>query len=131
MKSLFEPRAPETLISRIDTLTAQSQPLWGKMNVAQMMVHCTIPLKMALGEVTLIYMLPTPKSVPTHPELRDPVTTEWQKDRDDFKSTLLRFAKSDPAKPLAEHASFGDMSRSQWGRLSYKHIDHHLRQFGA
>src|SRR5436190_10269380 len=126
MKTLFETRAPETLVSRIDTLTAQSQPLWGKMNVSQMMVHCTIPLKMGLGEMVLeptytatrrfplkhliIYaVLPIPKGAPTHPGLRDPVTTEWVKDRDDFKATLLRFAKTDPAATLPSHASFGDM----------------------
>src|SRR4051812_19672193 len=99
MKSLFDSGAVDGMLARIDRLSAQSQPLWGKMNVGQMMVHCTIPLRMALGEVTLtpttgatsrfpvkhliIYLLPTPKSVPTHPQMRDPVTAGWQTDRDD------------------------------------------------
>ncbi|MDZ4803510.1 MAG: DUF1569 domain-containing protein [Candidatus Eisenbacteria bacterium] len=26
---------------------------------------------------------------------------------------------------------FGNLSVDEWGKLSWKHLDHHLRQFGA
>ena len=147
MPSLFDPQASETFRSRIDRLTANSQPLWGKMNVGQMVVHCTAQMRLASGELTaapfntparwfplkqlIVYVLPVPKSVPTLPELRDPLTTGWEKDRDELKNCVARLAAQDRGKPWPPHAAFGELTPSQWGRLIWKHLDHHLRQFGA
>jgi hypothetical protein len=147
MPSLFDPQAPETFRSRIDRLSSDSQPLWGRMNVEQMVVHCDLQLKLALGELTAapmktpvgrfplkqlaLYVLPTPKSVPTMPELRDPPTGDWRQDLDTLKADIGRVAAQDPGRPWPRHSAFGDLSGRQWGRLIWKHLDHHLRQFGA
>ncbi|MCA0390144.1 MAG: DUF1569 domain-containing protein [Bacteroidetes bacterium] len=29
-----------------------------------------------------------------------------------------------------EHPYFGNLSKKQWSRLAYIHINHHLKQFG-
>ena len=32
---------------------------------------------------------------------------------------------------LSEHTFFGELDRKEWARLTYKHLDHHLKQFGS
>jgi hypothetical protein len=49
MKNLFQPEAVDEVISRVDTLQPATQRLWGKMDVAQMMAHCSAALDMAAG----------------------------------------------------------------------------------
>ena len=53
MDSLFNKTGNDAIIQRIQSLTAESQPLWGKMNVAQMLSHCQAPLDVAFGDVKL------------------------------------------------------------------------------
>ena len=74
---------------------------------------------------------PVPKSVPTLPELRDQLTTGWEQDRDELKNHVSRVAAQDRSQPWPRHAAFGPLTPSQWARLIWKHLDHHLRQFGA
>ena len=50
MKNLFEREAVDEVISRIDTLQPATQRQWGKMDVAQMMAHCSAALDMASGK---------------------------------------------------------------------------------
>ncbi len=50
MKSLFEEAAFSEINDRIDNLSANSEKLWGKMSVGQMLRHCQEPLKVALGK---------------------------------------------------------------------------------
>jgi hypothetical protein len=147
MLSLFDPTARRAIAQRLDRLAATSQPLWGRMNVGQMVVHCTLQLQLALGELAaapmasgasrfpmkqlLIYVLPWPKGVPTFPELRDPLTTGWDADRNALRSLIERFGAQDPRRAWPAHAAFGPMSGRAWGVLAARHLDHHLRQFGA
>lgn len=147
MATLYDPAARAAIQSRVDTLTASRQPLWGKMNVGQMLVHCDLQLQHALGELRcvpmsspagrfplkqlIIYVLPTPKSVPTMTELRDPVAGSWEADRSRLKQNLERLGAVPSGTRMADHAAFGAMSHRAWGVLSHKHMDHHLRQFGA
>jgi len=147
MATIFDDTARAAIMARIDRLTATSQPRWGRMNVGQMVVHCDRQLLLALGELVAapmktpvgrfplkhlaLYVLPTPKGVPTMPELRDPVTGEWQQDRDRLTADIGRVIAKDRHQPWPVHAAFGTLSVSQWGRLMLKHLDHHLGQFGV
>lgn len=147
MPSLFDPQAPQALSDRLDRLTADSPPLWGRMNVGQMVVHCTGQLRLATGELKpapfkspvsrfplkqlALYVLPTPKGVPTIPEIRDPVSKDFVKERGELKAYLARVAGIDRNKPWPRHPAFGELSSAQWGMLIWKHMDHHLKQFGA
>lgn len=147
MPSLFEPSVRTSMQSRVDTLTAATQPLWGRMNVGQMVVHCGMQLKLGLGEMQaahfkspvgrfplkhlVIYVLPTPKGVPTLPEIRDPLTGDFQKDQGELKTLIGRFAAIPGGTTMPVHAAFGTLSHRQWGLLAAKHLDHHLKQFGA
>jgi hypothetical protein len=117
MKSLFRREDIEELISRIDQLEPRSQRLWGKMDVAQMMAHCSGALDMACGRLnpprTLIGRLMGPFVRPIY-------TNEKP------------FSKGGDAQCTRHpHPFFGALSPQDWSRGMYKHMDHHLRQFGV
>jgi hypothetical protein len=150
--SLFDETKREEIISRINKLTPDAKALWGKMNVNQMICHCTDGLRGSLGELgelkdqsnfltrsllkfLVLYVMPIPKSVPTSKrvdQMRDGTKpTDFESDR----QTLLAFIEKVSAKPddfaWSPHFKFGAMNRREWGILSGKHIDHHLKQFGV
>jgi hypothetical protein len=52
MKNLFNEFDKLELIERINKLTPDTKPEWGKMNVSQMLEHCTVSVKLALGEIS-------------------------------------------------------------------------------
>lgn len=117
------------------------------MNVGQMVVHCALQLRLVYGELSaksmrhpagrfplkqlLIYVLPVPKGIPTLPEIRDPLTGDWQADRDTLCELVRRYGTLAEDAVLPPHPAFGAMTTNQWGRIAWKHLDHHLRQFGA
>ena len=53
MESLFDKSDNAAIILRIHSLNSDSKPLWGKMNVAQMLSHCQAPLDVATGDLQL------------------------------------------------------------------------------
>ena len=147
MKSLNTDAARQEIVQRARRLTPDATPLWGKMNVAQMVCHITESMRMATGELPvapknvpvrypplkqlLLYVIPFPKGLPTAPELLARAPSEWNGDVSAFVATLDRFGKMDPRGAWPAHPAFGRMSRRDWGVLTYRHCDHHLRQFGA
>jgi len=147
MATLFDPRVRAAVVARIHSLDADRQPRWGRMNVQQMIVHCAGQLRIALGELDttpirtvarfaplkqlIIYVLPWPKGAPTFRELRAPVTGEWTADRDALLALIERMGTMGPHGAYARHGAFGPLSGRAWGTLALRHLDHHLRQFGA
>ena len=133
--------------ARASRITPDTKPLWGKMNAPQMVVHITDALHMATGALPvrskkmivrfaplkqlLIYVLPMPKGLPTARELQDRVPLSWSGELRDFSKSLDAFAAHDAVGTWPDHPIFGKMSRRDWGVLAYRHVDHHLRQFGA
>jgi len=146
VKNLFDPAVKQDIVDRINKLTADSKAQWGKMNVAQMLAHCQMPIGVAFGEhqlkgsfiLKLIGPLfksvlynekPYKKSLPTDKSF---VMTE-QKDFEQEKNKLLemvnRFSES---KMINEkHPAFGKLTKEQWSKATWKHLDHHLQQFGV
>ncbi len=147
MKSLFNNNDRSHLSERLDALTEESKPQWGKMSCEQMLAHVADGIRMALGELpvqsrsgplrfrplrhAIIYWLPFPKGAPTAPELLARSAEDCMCEVIDIKSLLERFAARDEIQEWPEHPAFGQISRRDWGVLIYKHIDHHLRQFGV
>lgn len=147
MKSLFNPRDHRELQDRVQRLRTNQTPQWGRMSTVQMVAHLADSLRMASGELEVapkkvpfrysplkqfvLYVLPIPKGLPTSPELiaRKPgdFTAEVADLRDQLNGLVQRGAEA-----LApEHPAFGNLSARQWGVLIYRHMDHHLRQFGV
>jgi hypothetical protein len=143
--------ATELLIARLRNIDEDQKPLWGTMTPTQMMAHCSTAVKLAFGDIPakmrmspwkaslarflFLDLLPFPKNSPTMPELNPQkklvVSGAYQQIREELIQGLHRVNAAPPDHPFAEHPLFRKMSRKQWGKLMYKHMDHHLRQFGV
>jgi len=149
MKNLFEPDAAEEVISRIDKLQANSPRLWGKMDVAQMMAHCSAALDMASGQINPPRMLigrliggmvkpiytnekPFSKNNPTDKKLLVTDQRDFFREQQQLKIKVRQFHEGGEGRCTRHpHPFFGALTAQEWSRGMYKHLDHHLRQFGA
>lgn len=134
------------LLQRMDRVSPPRVPLWGKMNAEQMVEHVTAQMEMALGDFPvrqrkswlgrwpmrplIVHWLPWPKGSPTAPELIQFTTADWDQVRLHFKQTFERVVQQGPGGAFGPHPLFGKLSARSWGVLLYRHLDHHLRQFG-
>jgi hypothetical protein len=132
------------IVARASRVTDATVPQWGKMSAGAMLSHLAQSVRMATGEIPVkpkklpiryfplkqlaIYVLPMPKGLPTAPELLERVSEPIDQSRRDFEQLLADFPKRTSYAP---HPAFGPLSRHAWGVLSYRHFDHHLRQFGV
>jgi hypothetical protein len=146
-KTLFDPDVRAGLRGRMETVRPGAAPLWGKMSSGQMLAHLNAALEMALGELKpalkktplsnplvrwlVIYVMKWPRGTPTAPELLATPPGEWQADLDRFGDLLERMGSRSPHGEWPRHPAFGAMTGRRWGDLSWKHVDHHLRQLGA
>lgn len=148
MRTVFNLADRLTLARRLDALALETAPRWGRMDCPQMLAHLTDGVRMALGELpvsgrgpgalrlrpvrhALIYWLPWPKGAPTAPELIARRATDCQEELADLKHLLERLAALEGAREWPEHPAFGRLNSRDWGALVHRHVDHHLRQFGA
>ncbi len=147
--SLFDPAGLASMLARIDSLRPDSPRAFGKMSIAQMCAHCQCPLRVALGELRLKRsllgilfgrlakrMLLSPKpwkpGSPTAPEFRITGERDFVKERQALRDIVQRFGQGGPAALMkTPHPFFGPLTVDEWQRLQWKHLDHHLRQFGA
>lgn len=149
MKNLFEPEGVDEVISRIDGLQPAAQRQWGKMDVAQMMAHCSAAIDMASGRLNppriLIGLLLAPfvkpiytnekpfsHNSPTDKRLVISDQRDFVREKEQLKQKVHQFHKGGEAECTKHpHPFFGTLTPQQWSRGMYKHLDHHLRQFGA
>jgi hypothetical protein len=150
MKNLFEPVRAKELVERIDQLRSDSPPLWGTMTAPQAMAHCAVAMEWAVGDTVAPRMMigrvvgplvrrmavrnddPMAKNAPTAPELRVAGDRELATEKARLIRLIERFSTGGPAGCTTNpHSFFGRMKPEEWAVLMYKHVDHHLRQFGA
>jgi hypothetical protein len=147
VKTLWDSKARDELAQRLDRLKPDARPQWGRMSAPQMVVHIVDALKMSTGELPteekklpirftplkqlIIYGPPFPKSVPTAPELLTRQCEDFDTECANLKQMMDTFARIPPTTELPRHPAFGKLSRRAWGALTYKHIDHHFKQFGV
>jgi hypothetical protein len=147
-KNIMDESTFNEVLSRLNKLTPETQRLWGKMNVAQMLVHLSATLKTGLGElkaknvyVPLIsplmkrYIMGGGKfmkgATPTMGEFLIKEQYDFDASLTEFIDILNRFVAEGRKESLKRHPFFGQMDAEAWGKTSYGHIDHHLRQFGV
>ena len=148
MTSLFNPADRDALSRRLANLEAGSQRRWGKMDAAQMLYHCSLGLEAATGDrptdqVLLGKLLaplvrglflgrrPFSRNAPTHPTFQVSDARSFDAELTRLATIIDRFIQRGPESAAKQtHAFLGRMSGDDWGRLMYKHLDHHLRQFG-
>jgi uncharacterized protein DUF1569 len=149
MKTLFEQETVDEVISRIDKLQPAAQRQWGKMDVAQMMTHCSAAMDMASGRLNLPRMFigrilgpfvkpiytnekPFAKNNPTDKKLVVADQRDFAREQEQLKRKVRQFHEGGEAKCTRHpHPFFGALTPQAWSRGMYKHLDHHLRQFGA
>jgi Protein of unknown function (DUF1569) len=149
MKNLFERETVDEILSRIDKLQSTSAAQWGKMSVAQMLAHCSASMDMASGRRNIprafigrvlgpifkpIYTNEKPfsKNSPTAKELVCADYRDFLREREQLRSKVQQFCEGGEVQCTRHpHPFFGKLTPPEWSRGSYKHLDHHLRQFGA
>ncbi len=149
MKNLFDTGVYNEIIQRIDKLTAQSQRQWGKMNVAQMLAHCKEAFKVPLSDKKMPRMFlgllvgwvvkaklyndsPWKRNLPTAPNFIIKDERDFEKEKGELTSLINQFYNGGPGNVgRFPHPMFGSFTTEQWGKSMYKHLDHHLQQFGV
>jgi hypothetical protein len=150
MKNLFEAATVEDVKARLMHLRAESERRWGSMNAAQAVAHCAAGVELALGDrkpprlwvgriVGLIVKPrvlgndePLRRNTPTMKELVVQDARDLGAERQRLCALVDRFAAAGPAGCTTHpHSFFGRLTPQEWAILMYKHLDHHLRQFGS
>lgn len=149
MKTVFETSDRESILQRLAALQPDSPRQWGKMNPAQMLCHCSLALETGtgdrpmkqkfIGKVLMPFLRksilgekPFSKNAPTDPTFVVANEREFETERTRLQDLIRRFVERGTAAAGTQtHAFFGKMTGQEWGELTYKHLDHHLRQFGA
>lgn len=150
MKNIFNESDKNEILQRIEKLTPQSQPLWGKMNVAQMLAHCANGTKMPTGDIkttrapfpfnilgkllksAIIGEQPLRKNSPTAKEIKVVDERDFQKEKANYIAALKKLYEGGEKGVISQiHPFMGKLTPHEWGRINYKHADHHLSQFGV
>ncbi len=146
--SVFEASTTDHILSRLDQLTAETKPLWGKMTAAQMLAHLNVNYDITYGNVEVKYnafmrfMLklflkktvvgdkPYKKNSQTAPVFE----IKGDRDFDKEKARFVDFVKTTQTKKSffegKVSGAFGALSTKEWSTQFYKHLDHHFNQFG-
>jgi hypothetical protein len=150
MKNLYEPERVKEVKERLSHLNSSSERQWGKMNAAQALAHCSMGVELATGDKVLPRMFvgriigrmvkslalrddePMRKNSPTAKGLVVQDERDLEKERERLSGLIDRFAAAGPEGCTTHpHSFFGPLTPDEWAALMYKHLDHHLRQFGA
>ena len=146
MLSVLDPAYRRSLIERLGVIDAEASPEWGTMTAGAMVCHLADQLRGAMGDLhvasretwlrrtlgrwfLLRTSLPVPKGRPTAAEMLTTEPGNFREDRREFVRLLERFTSWEG--PLDPHPMLGRLSHSEWAILVARHVDHHLRQFGA
>jgi hypothetical protein len=145
---IFDSNTNEILIHRIDALTPQSQRLWGTMTVAQVLKHLAVPYndlinnkerkpKMRLlGRLIFKPIMtgekPYKKNSPTAKQFIITDEPDFEQVKKELKEKMLEIHGRGPDYfEGKEHFFLGRLKSREWSNMLYKHLDHHLRQFGV
>jgi hypothetical protein len=147
MPTIWDDATRAALVARARQLTPQHTAKWGTLTVAGMLAHLNEAARMTLGDLAvnakappflklapvrylLVHVLPMPKGAPTAPELLARCrAADLAAEQATFATLCDRLGRATALAPA--HPAFGRMTRRDWGVLSHKHADHHLRQFGV
>ena len=136
------------LVERLGRLRPEARALWGQLDAARMLCHVADSLDAGLGRLAVplrqgpavlrhfpmkqlaLYVIPMPKGAHAPTELLAKAPGDFESDRRQVVESMERSsAASEGMGP--DHFLFGAMTMAQWNALQWKHIDHHLRQFGC
>ena len=149
MKNVFDHVVVAELAARVNALTPTTAPQWGKMSVDQMLAHVNVAYEMVYDNThpkpswlmrfalktfvkgKVVGPTPYPKNAPTAPVFRMTGAREFAREQQRLLAFIER-VQGDGARTFEgrESPSFGPLTAAEWNVLFYKHLDHHLTQFG-
>lgn len=149
-QDIFSPGVTDGFVVRIRALSPDTEPRWGKMNVAQMLAHCSVVYEMVYEDrhrrpgclfrwllrrflkPQLLSAKPFPRNAPTSSPFKVAPAQYFERERDRLIAFLERTRDlGGEAFEGRDNFSFGPMTRGEWSRYFEKHLDHHLTQFGV
>ena len=150
MKNIFEKNISNEVIERINRLTPESKPQWGKMSADQMLAHCNVTYEFVFDNKhkkpsgfmkwmlktfvknAVVSEKPYKKNGRTAPEflIKDEKNYETEKNRLIAYITKTQELGDNYFENKESH-SFGKLTKTEWSNMFYKHLDHHLNQFGV
>ncbi len=150
MKDIFAKEIVEEITARVNKLTPQSQPLWGTMNVAQMLAHCNVTYEIEYDNIhpkpgaiqrffiktfvkkIVVGVKPYKKNQRTAPMFLVSSEQDFEKQKGRLLAYINKTAELGRAYFAGkENQAFGKLSAEEWNNMFYKHLDHHLSQFGV
>jgi len=150
MKSIFDQKDVKELIGRINQLTPATQAQWGKMNVSQMLAHCVVAYDMTFtdkypkpnfmmkfiiklfAKSAVVGPKPYPKNGRTAPEFIISDERDFEKEKKRLVDYINKTLEVGAEKfHMRESHAMGKLTTQEWNTLFYKHLDHHLTQFGV
>lgn len=149
-RNFYDPATYSALIGRIERLTADAEPAWGTMDAAQMLSHCAEVAEVAAGSRPLVgtpWLVrlmgglikrmvlsdrPYPRNGRTHPQYVMETAVDFEEQRGRLLAVLQALSDAGPeAVGRLRHPIFGAVTADEAGWAAYKHLDHHLTQFGV
>jgi hypothetical protein len=149
MKNLFQNDVFAEIIERINKLTPSSKRQWGKMTIDQMLEHCFITMQTATGDKivsrlfigkifgrllkpSLVGKNEVRKNISTHPDFLANTPTPIEEKKKNLIGIIKKFHEGGEEKCTTHpHTFAGKLLPIEWAILMYKHLDHHLKQFGV
>ena len=150
MKNVFDKNDCDEIITRINQLEVNSKKLWGKMSVDKMLAHCNVTYEMVYSTIhkkpnfamkIILKALVKNKVVSEELYSKNQQTAPQfiitnEKDFEKEKVRLIEYIEKTQALggdyyDGKESHSFGKLSTTEWNNMFYKHLDHHLNQFGV
>lgn len=146
MKNLLTEEGYKDIKNRLDALTEDNERQWGKMTHGQMVHHCQGPLNImmqkkdyglkpnwfikALFKKSLYSDKPWKKNLPTAKSLKETQPREFASEKKKLEQLVDELYNQRDRESWPDHPAFGYFTNEQWGKMQYKHLDHHLTQFG-
>ena len=147
MKSLFEVEPRAEILRRLAGLRPDSPRRWGSLTPAQIVIHCLDtfdytfgvkdteppkgPMQSGLARWMVIDSpLPWPRGVRTAPQFFESEPRAFDDDLAKLRACVERFSQGKSHATWGRSPMLGALTAEQWSRLQYRHLDHHLRQFG-
>lgn len=150
LPNIFSQDVTNQIIMRINALTPSTTPQWGTMSAAQMLSHCNVTYEMVYDDIhpkpsgfmkfilklmvkgTVVSEKPYGRNVRTAPQFSIEGDREFEVEKERLVSYLKMTEAAGAAKfEGKESHSFGALTSTEWNNMLYKHLDHHLTQFGV
>lgn len=150
LPNIFTEPVVQQLVTRINQLTPATTPQWGKMNIAQMLAHCNVTYELAYENIhprpnafmrfilksfikkIVVSEKPYAKNSRTAPVFLMVTEKEFNKEKERLLNYLQKTKQlGEAAFEGKENHGFGKLSSTEWNNMFYKHLDHHLGQFGV